>query len=797
MLKNYFLIGLRNLKKNAGYSAINILGLGVGLAAALILFIWINHELSYDKFHQDANRIYRSSMEYSFGGQTSKTSVSPNALLPTLLSFPEVETGVRVYNPSSYNPFIVNIDAQVFQESHFYFADSSFFNVFTFPFIKGEASSALAKPYSVVLTHSTAIKYFGTDDIIGKTIRVNGTQDYVITGLIQDLPSNTILNFDLIGSFNSLYAGRSEPIWWSANYQTFFKIYDNVSIKAVEEKTNQYVKEILANELTNPGDYVKYNCMTLCDLYLKSNFSNEPEPVSDINYIYIFGAVALLIVAIAVINYVNLATARATDRAKEVGLRKVIGAVRNQLVLQFLGESLIITACAILVALIMAQLVLPVFNTLAEKNFTIASLLTPQTIIITFIAFGLVAVLAGAYPAFALAAFKPVSVLKGNFKSSTRGIWLRKSLVIFQFSISILLIVGTIVIVNQLNYLQEKNLGYEKENTIILPLDNKTREVYSTFKAELLRSGVVANVGRGNESPVDIGGGYGIKTAESGERGMIITGLPADEGYIPTLEMKIIAGRNFTEQDMHRADRDTVYSFIVNESALNNLFIPVDDAIGKKIEVSSRKGEIVGIVKDFHFKSLHKPIGPLVIFPESFQLNLIFVKLTGGNTQQAIEKVKSIYNSMLPHRPFEFEFVDAQYDAMYHAEQRMSSVFVVFASLAILIACLGLLGLVSFSATQKSKEIGIRKVLGASANGIVVLITRDYIKLVIVALVIAIPLSYYVTSTWLNNFAYKTSIGVLPFVIAGTFCLVIAFFTSSYHAIKAALLDPAQTLRNE
>lgn len=798
MLKNYLIISFRNLRKHTSYSLINIFGLGLGLSTFILLMVWIQHELSYDTFHEKSDRIYRASMEYSFGGQVAKTSVSPTALLPTLQkNFPEIENGTRVYNPASYSPYVVRKSDMAFQEDHFYFADSTFFKIFSYPLIAGNRLTALSKPYSVVITESTAKKYFGDVDPIGKMLSVNGAVDYEVTGVVEDIPANSYLQFDFIASFHSLRAGREEPIWWSANYQTYLLLDKNADLSAIQEKTNNIVKEALASELTNAGDYVKYNFLKLPDIHLHSTFSSEMEPVGDIQYVYIFSAIAFLILTIACINYVNLATARASDRAKEVGIRKVVGALRKQLFIQFLGESVVITFLGFCLAFFIVQIALPFFNVLTNINLPNSIFYQPTFLGFSFILLLAIALLSGAYPAFAITAFKPVSILKGNFNFSGKGIWLRQFLVVSQFCISVILVIGTIVILKQLDFIQNKKLGYSKENTIVLPLDDKTEKVYDQLKSEFLRSGRASFVGRATESPTQINGGYGLNTDETSERGIIATGVSVDDDYIRALNMEVIAGRNFTEGDFKRAASDTVYSFIVNESALQALFLPIDKAIGKKARVSGRQGEIVGVVRDFHFTSLHKPIGPLVMFNQNDQYNFIFVKLTGSEIQASLENLKAIYAKVVPHRPFEYEFVDQQFESLYSAEQRMGTIFTVFATLAILIACLGLLGLVSFSAAQKTKEIGIRKVLGATATSIVFLISRDYTKLVLIAIVIGIPAAYWTMTQWLSDFAYKTDIGIWPVIVAALLCVIISFATASYQAIKAALLNPASTLRSE
>jgi putative ABC transport system permease protein len=795
MIKNYLIINFRNLRKHFSYSAINIFGLGLGLATCLLLVTWIKHEISYDSFHEKADRIYRGSLEYSGGGQVAATAVSPNALAPALLTLPETETAVRVFRVSGSNPWIVRNGEQVFHETRFYAADSTFFDVFSFRILKGNPKKALSEPYSVVMTESMAKKYFKDDEPVGKVLRINNTQDYVVTGVLEDAPSNSLMQFDFICSFNSINAGRTQPTWWSANYQTYVLLNPGADLLAMNEKINKIVVEAVGSRNQGPNEYVRYNFLPLTDIYLKSPY-DEPELVSDIKYIYIFSGVALLILLIACINYVNLSTARAVDRAKEVGIRKVVGALRKQLFTQFIGESILITFLSFVFAFMLAQLFLPLFNELTGKHFSHSILLQPGFILTSLGVLMIIAVLAGAYPAIAITAFKPVSVLKGNFKTSSRGIWLRKSLVVFQFGISIVLITGTIIMVKQLQYIQSKNLGYDKSNVITLPLDTKTREVYEAFKTELARSGAALTVARGSESPVTIQGGYSMNLSEQPEQSVITKGLCADNEYIPTMGIKVIEGRNFTKDDIERLNKDTICSFVLNQAALDILFLTPEKAVGKKLRMSGREGEIIGIVENFHYSSLHTEIGPLVIFPED-QFQKIFVKLPQGNPMDYVSKIRDIYATLIPHRPFEYRFLDDQYSALYTNEQRMMTIFILFATLAIIIACLGLLGLVSFSAAQKTKEIGIRKVLGATPASIVMLITSDFSKLVLIAIALGIPVGYWMMNKWLDGFAFKTEVGFLPVIVASAICIVIALTTAGYQAVKAALIDPAKTLRNE
>lgn len=797
MIKNYFLIGLRNLQKHPGFSTINIAGLGLGIATCMLLVTWVLYELSFDRFHQHEDRLYRSSMEYSFGGQVARTSVSPTALLPTLLSLPEVQSGTRFYNQSRWNPVIIQLDDKMFSENRFCFADSTFFNVFSFKLISGNPAKALNQPNQVLLSESTAQKYFGDTNPVGKQLRINNQTDYVITGIIQDSPHNSFVQYDFIASFSSLRAAREEPAWWGANYQTFVVLHEGSEVKAVEEKTSDIALKAVSKDIQGKGDYIRYNMMLLKDLHLHSDFANELEIVSNILYVYVFSGIALLILIIACINYINLTTARATERAREVGIRKVAGALRNQVFYQFMAESACITFAAFLVAFTMAVLVLPFFNELTGTEFTSEVFFNTSFLFWSFVGFCLISFVAGAYPAIAMSNYKPVSILKGNFRNSSRGIRLRQSLVVVQFAVSVILIVGTLVIMNQLQYLQDKKLGYDKENVIIVPLDGPTQEKYTTLKTELLKSGSVKNVSLGSSAPALVQAGYSISLAENTEHGIALTGLIIDEDYIPAMGMEILYGENFTEEDIQRINEKVEDGFILNEAAVADLGLDPSEAVGRKVNFNGRMGEIKAVIKDFHFSSLHHAIKPLVMFVEPENLNKMLVRLSPGNVTERLEAIQRITTSLLPHRPFEYSFLDQEYEAMYSAEQRMGTIFIVFAVLAIVIACLGLLGLVSYSALQKTKEIGIRKVLGASTTAVVVLITKDFFKLVIAGIVIGLPLSAYLMSIWLENFAYRIDVGVIPMVVAAAVCVIISFGTAAYHAFKAARINPSETLRSE
>lgn len=797
MIKNYLLTALRSLLKHRFFTLLNIVGLSLGLSACLLLATWIRHELSYDRFHREIDRLYRASLEYSFGGQTAKTAVSPTALLPALQkNFAEIEGGVRFYNPASYSPFIVRNEDKVFQEGSFLFADSTFFSVFSFDVYEGNPLAALVRPNSVVLTRRTAQKYFGNEPAVGKTLEVNDGQEYLVTGLVEDPPAHSTIQFDFVASFSSLEASK-EQIWWSANYQTYLIIAAGADLNALSDKIEAIVREAVASELTNPGDYVRYNLMAMRDIHLRSEVL-EPVPSGSLQYVYIFGAIAVLVLAIACINYVNLATARAAERAREVGVRKVTGATRQQLFIQFIGESVIVTTVSLGVALLIARLSLPAFNELTGKAFAADAFFAPHMLIIYTLAALLIAVAAGAYPALAITAFNPAQVLKGNFRTSSRGLWLRKSLVVFQFCISVTLIIGTLVVQKQLSFIQDRELGYDRENVIVVPLDDKLQGRYDQLRNEILRQDVAVNVGRATEAPISIMGGYSIVPEGAGNKvGIIVTASSVDETFIPTLGMTLLKGRNYTSADMKKVVSDTLYSFVVNESALREIGLTPDDAIGVRLNMNGKKGDVIGVVKDFHFASLQKQITPLVLFNDPYNYNYVFLSLKPGNPTSALSALKSILQNLAPHRPFEYTFLDDQYQRMYDNEQRMGAIVTTFAALNIVIACLGLLGLVAFAAAQKTKEIGIRKVMGATRAHIMVLIMREFAGQVAVGIAAGIPIAYMFLDQWLGGFAYRTEVGFTPALLSALMCVAIALGAASFQAIQASLLDPARTLKSE
>jgi putative ABC transport system permease protein len=795
MLKNYLKVALRNLLKHKSQSLINIFGLAVGLACCILIVLFVKDELGYDSFHAHADRIVRVTMEYKWDGEVKEAALTGTKVAPAFTrEFPEVEKGVRIF---SY-PSVVKAGDKLYNEKGFIYADSSFFEVFSFELIKGDASALLDTPDKIVLTKSAAAKYFGAEEPIGRSLRIHDSYDLVVSGVVADVPSSSQIKFDMVASFAKIGASKTEQ-WYSANYITYLLLNDGKAIATLQPKIKPYM-QAQASETGMTGDgYLTYNLQPLREVHLYSKLPGF-EPNGEIKYLYIFSVVALLILVIACTNFMNMATARAAERAREVGLRKVIGANKKQLFFQFLGEAIVITIVAFVLSLAMVEWMSPAFNALAGKAVSVQSLFTVPGLLVALAGVIGISLLAGSYPAIILAAYKPINVLKGNVAAAGSGLWLRKGLIVFQFAISTFLIVCTLVINNQLQYMQNKKLGYALNQVIALPLDAKIKNNLSTVKGELNRVPGVESVTTAYHSPVQIGGGYSIKR-EGMEETRLITGVPVDKDFVQTLGLTLVAGRNFTPAEENQAFQATEeqpadIAIMLNETAVREMGWTAEEAIGKRLE-QPRKGYIVGVVNDFHFASMHSGIGPLAIFLEPIWEGKVLVRVSGSNIQHILAALETTWKGTVVHRPFEFRFLDDEYNSLYAAEARTGTVFNVFALLAILLACLGLFGLAAFTTMQRTKEIGIRKVLGASVGGIVTLLAKDFLLLVSIAVVLATPLAWWAMHQWLDDFAYRVNVSIWTMGLASGIAICIAFVTVTVQVIKAASNNPVKSLRSE
>ncbi|WP_224998667.1 ABC transporter permease [Cesiribacter sp. SM1] len=795
MLRNYFKIALRHLQKNKLYTLINLLGLATGITGCLLIGIYIWHELSYDRMHDKGDRIVRVTWEYNFGDAETKTAMTGTRVGPEFSRrFPETEAYVRLLK----YPRVLALEDKMFEEKNFLYADSTFFSVFSFPLLEGSPATALDGPDKLVITQAMARKYFGDQSPVGKSLKVGGQKDFLITGIAADVPENSQIQFDFVVSFSNLRASKEEK-WSEANYVTYLLLNDKASIEPLQAKIENYMKEVNREELKLEGNnYMTYHLEPLTEVHLHAQ-QDGFEPNSNITYIYVLAAVALLILLIACVNYTNLSTAQSAGRSAEIGMRKVLGAGKRDIFYQFISEAFLLSLIAVVVALLIALMLLPHFNQLAGKELQREVLVAPYTLLALVVLSVLVAFLAGAYPAFVLSSGKVIRILKSGF-SFTGAAGLRQALIVFQFSISIFLIIATIVILQQLAYLQSKELGYNKNQVLVLPMDYAMLEQYDQLKAALAAVPGVISAGGAYEEPTHIDWSDGLTSGEDGKR-ITVNALPVDEDLVNTLGLEIIAGEPYTLGDIQQADPlkwgDTLrYTYMLNEAAVKALGWTPEEAVGKRV-AKGREGIVRAVVKDFHFRPLHEPIAPLVIFMDKRLTVNLFLKINSENTAATLNNLAQTWKERVAHRPFEYQFLDENYAALYKAEQSMAGVFTTFSTVAILLACLGLFALTAYAMVRRTKEIGIRKVLGATVADILTLVSKDFIKLVIIAIFIATPLALFAVHRWLESFTYKIDVEWWVFIAASLLTLLIAVVTICLQALKTALNNPVKNLRTE
>ena len=796
MIRNYFKIAWQNLVRNKTFSVINIIGLTTGLVCCLLLLLYIQHELSFDNFHPNKDRIVRVIMEYGFdGNKPEKGNWTSTKVLPSFKrQFPEVESGVRLNTMWTRN--VVKYGNKFFIESDFLYADSTFFNVFGYELISGNPSQVLKLTNNVVITETSAKKYFGNDNPVGKTLLIGTRQiPFLVTGVAKDSPDNSQLKFDFIASFSSL-GDNQEQTYFNANYTTYLLLNDKNSISSLQKKIEPFMKEEMKNE---KGTYINYYLEPLTQVHLYSPY-DAMVANTNIVYIYIISGIALLILLIACFTYINLSTVKSVGRAKEVGIRKVAGAFKKQIFWQFIIESLVITVVSVIISIAITIFILPLFNSFTQKNLTAFNLLNPSIIASVIILLLTISVMAGSYPAMIVAAYKPVKVLKGAFKNSSPGNWLRKSLIVFQFSISVFLIIAAMVIGLQLSFIQNKKLGYDKEHVLVTNLTQKMIEKIDLVKSELKSNPNIISVSKTAWEPISIISGGHIRRADlTPSNNMNIIFSPVDEDYVKTCGLQLITGNDLSRQDILDGSKDSnaYHHIIINEAACKALgWKSPKEAINKKIIFGDNPGEVKAVVKDFHFASLHSPIEPLVLSTAKWG-NTLLIKTSGKNLEQTIDFIGKKYKAIEPNLPFDYHFMDEGFQKLYASEMRTGKVFNLFAFIAVLLACLGLFGLAAYDIRQRTKEIGIRKVLGSSVSQIAVLLSGVFLKLVLVAFVIASPISWWLSNKWLQNFAYRINIDWWIFALAGIVIVLIAVFTVSFQAIKAATSNPVKSLRTE
>lgn len=793
MFKNYLKVALRNLWKHRVFSLINILGLTVGMTAGFLIWLYISFELSYDSFHTKAPDIYRLVTDIKTPTETINTGVTSWAFGPNIKNhLPEVEAFTRL----SGDGMLVKKGDIKFQEDKTVFADSSLFRVFDFRLLKGNPETALKAPLSIVLTETTAKKYFGNADPIGQTLLVTGDNHVAtVTGLIKDIPGNSQIHADLFVSMSTLTQKFNQGLdesWGNFGALTYLLLKPGTDPKAVEKKFPAFLEKRDGEGMKQSQMYYTLFLEPMKDVYLRSTRGGEES--GSITNVYIFSIVAIFILLIACINFVNLTTARSAERAREVGIRKVVGAGKGQLIGQFVGESLILSLIAFLLSLCLSALLLPLFNQLAGKTVSSGIFENLQHVsLLAGAAIG-IGLLAGLYPALVLSAFRPVIVLKGRFTTGSKGILLRKGLVITQFAISIALIIGTVIVYNQMNYMRSRDLGFSKDQVLVI-------DTYGDPGKDALKQSVAGIPGVTStalSSSVPGGGNPGAYSEIENIKGDLqIANLDlyfVDFDYIDLFGIKMAAGRSFSRE----FGTDTTQAMILNEAAVKMFgYSSPEQAIGRRFKQWGREGKIVGVMKDFHFRSLQQPIKPLSMRIEPGGCNLLSVHVSAGQLPATLTAITNKWKAVIPGKPFSYYFLDEFFDRQYRSEERFGRLFLNFAILAIFISCLGLLGLASYSTMQRTKEIGIRKVMGASVSGIVNLLSKEFLWLVIISFFIAAPVAWYFMHRWLKDFAYRIDISWWVFAIAVLAAVVIAFLTVSFQAIKAAIANPVKSLRTE
>lgn len=799
MFRNYFITALRNLRRNKLYTAINIFGLSIGLAACLLIGVYITHEVSYDKFNVNANRIVRATMEYETAGTINTVATTGTKVGPQFKRiFPVIEEYTRTF--ITHN--VMKNGDKIFDEQHILYADPSFFKIFSFHIVEGEASTALDAPDKIVITRSMAKKYFGNEDALNKTL-TSGGKDFRVSAICEDVPQNSQIKFDFVTQFLNLGNNVKNETWWTANWITYFLLHNEKDIPRLQQQITGYMKtpEVRTDAGLQGKDYLTYHLEPLTRIHLYSSLAGF-EPNGSITYIYMFAVIALLILIIACANYTNLATAQSSGRSGEIGMRKVMGASKSQIFLQFMSESSLVAFIAAALALLLSILLIPYFNSVTGKQFTTEALLQPLPMVSLFIFTLIVSFFAGLYPALILSGTQIMNVLKKGFNFTGGNNMLRKTLIVAQFGISVFLIIYTIIILQQMHYMQTKDLGYDKEHIVVLPIGGNMLQNFQSLKDAFAQVRGVESITASYETPEYVEWGDGITAIdEKGKHDISLNAMPVDLDFIKTMKMQLVAGRDFEQSDFGMMDTSNNYTnyhlpYIINETLAKKIGWTPQQAVGKTIE-NRATGPVVGVVKDFNFSSLHDPIGPLVIFLGRDFSRDFMLRINGNDMQSTLNRLQTVWQQRIPDRPFNYHFLDDDYNKLYLAEQRTSKLFGVAAALAILLACLGLFGLAAFTTVQRTKEIGIRRVLGANVGSITLLVSKNFLQLVSIAIIIAVPLAWLAGNKWLQGFAFRISVQAYIFIATAIITVLIALGTVGYHSIKAALSNPAKSLRTE
>jgi putative ABC transport system permease protein len=788
MLKTYFKLVYRNLIKGKAYSVINILGLTIGLASSILILLWVQNELSFDKFHKNAGQIYRVSSDFADSKTAANSAGMPAGIKAEI---PVIKNTVRI-QPA--NSMLLQTGNEKFEEENAFYADASFMDMFSFQLVEGDRATALKQINSILITRAMATKYFGSEDPLGKILRKNNQEDLIVTGVLADIPANSDLQFDFLLPMTSLARTDNDlknNIWNNFNFWVYIQLDKNFDPSADNlAKLETNIDQIFHKH--SPGTKASFFLQPLTKIHLATSIQADMPGHGNAQYVGIFFIIAVLILVVACINFMNLATARSARRAKEIGLRKVVGAVRGQLVLQFLSESIMISFLSLLFALVLVHFFLPVFNLLANRRLTLDFSDVRLWLSLVGIAI-LTGLVSGSYPALFLSGFNPVKVLKGNVRSMGGNLLFRNSLVVVQFTVSIVLLVGTVVIYKQLTFIKDRNPGFEKANLLYVPINGDMSNKQRALKAELSRDPLTSDFTVTSDLPTSLGN-WTFSVDWSGKDPHSQQSFPVmavDENFVHTFRMEIAAGRSFSNTFVSDSN-----GFMINEKMAKNMGLTATAAVGKTLSLWGNKGTIVGVVKDFNFKPVQSSIEPLVMYFERGGYMAV-IRTMPGKTAATIRTLAKINEQLNPAYPFKFEFLDKDLADLYKSEQQMGKIFNLFALLGVFISCLGLYGLSAFMAEQRTKEIGVRKVLGASVRDLVYLLSSGITKLIIVSIVIAIPVSWYAVNSWLAGFAYHITVGWLVFFLASFAALSIAWLTVSYESIKAAIVNPIKSLRTD
>ncbi|MFH1853392.1 MAG: ABC transporter permease [Candidatus Neomarinimicrobiota bacterium] len=789
MIANYFKIALRNIWRHKGYSSINILGLAIGLACSLLILLWVQEELSYDKFHTQATNLYRVEQDQNYSGKLYHVNVMPWPCAPVWKDeIPEVLAATRYgWCGGQYYRY----GDKSFMENDVQAVDPDFFTMFDYTLLRGDRQTVIDDPNSIVIDEATAKKYFGDEDPLGKVLTANNEYPLTVTGVLAKPPANSITQPKLLVTIEfAKKTGNYNESWGSNNIRSFVLLQENADLAEVSRK----LTEVVHNHRDYKSDTAFMAApLTRVHLYGYFGFSDSGQAIV---YIYIFSIIASFVLLIACINFMNLATARSANRAREIGIRKVVGAQRRNLIYQFIGESILLSFLAVILALLFVYLLLPLFNNIAAKEIGLGAVLQGQFLLGLLIITILTGVISGSYPALFLSAFRPVKVLKGQLTTG-RSQTLRKGLVIFQFTLSIVLTIGTLIIYQQLNFMRTKDLGFDQEQVISVGIRGEIGKSYDALKTELNQLPQVLGVSASSHRPTNIGSNSGGAEWDGKDPDYeLVVGMSSvDFDYIETMQIKMVQGRAFSKEFPSDAADDNNIAFIINETFAK--IIGKDPILNENLKFVGSEGPIIGVMKDFHFRSVHNEIEPLAIFIYPPMFNNMLIRFAPGDVTQSLAAVEAGWNRILPNYPFDYRFLDEDIEMMYRDEVSMSQLVKYFSILAIIIACLGLFGLASFTAEQRTKEIGIRKVLGATAANLVLLLSNQFTKWVLIANLIAFPLAWLVVSKYLENYAYRIDLGIGPFLLAGLLALGIALLTVSFQAFKAALANPVKALKYE